>query len=133
MEYIAYKRFKGKALCGDVNIPALTLCEEINGCIYCGGKALCFATSENAHQYFTRNNDGYGMLRGKLIQTIQKRLAKQDGHYQERWNKVWIDSTCQLYKRHEHADFWLWNHDFFQADIEVLQYIANLIGVKGGK
>ena len=43
---------------------------------------------------------------------------------------VWEDPTCQPYKRIEYADFWLWNHDFFNADIDTLRHIAKLVGAK---
>lgn len=130
MKYIVYRRFKGKAICGDVNLPAMTVCEENNGYIFYDGKMICVATSENAHQFFARDDDGAGMLRGKLIQAIQKTLAKRDANYQNRWDKVWDDPACQPYKRIEDDDFWLWNHNFFNANIDTLRHIARLIGTK---
>lgn len=130
MKYITYRRFKDKAICGNVNLPAMTVCEENNGYISYNGKMLCAATSENAHQFFARDDDGAGMLRGKLTQAIQKTLAKRDANYQSRWNKVWDDPACQSYKRIEDDDFWLWNHDFFNANIDTLQHIAKLVGAK---
>lgn len=130
MKYIAHRRFKGKAICGEVNIPALTELENIAGVIYCGGEMICYEASENAHQFFALDNDENGMLRGKLTQAIQKRLAKRDAHYQARWDKVWGDPICQAYKRPEYEDFWLWNHAFFNADIESLKHIAELVGAK---
>lgn len=130
MQYITHKRFKDNAICGQVNIPALSVCEKNGNTIYFDGKPVCFVTSENAHQYFARNDDGQGVERGKLTQEIQRRLAKRDGDYQARWDKVWEDKTCQKYKREEYDDFWLWNHEFFNANIEDLRYIAELIGVK---
>lgn len=128
MQYIVYKRFKSKALCGDVNIPATTDVENVNGVILYDGKPVCFETSENAHQFFARNDDGNGMQRGRLTQAIQKKLAKRDAHYQERWDKVWADPVCQRYKRTEYEDYWLWNHDFFNAEIDALEHIAKLVG-----
>ena len=98
--------------------------------IFHDGKLLCVVTSENAHQFFARDDDGAGMLRGKLTQAIQKTLAKRDANYQNRWDKVWDDPACQPYKRIEYADFWLWNHDFFNADIDTLRHIAKLVGAK---
>lgn len=130
MNYIVHKRFKGKAICGEVNLPALTICEEVDGFLYHNGRQLCTATSENAHQHFARNDDNAGFRRGKLTQEIQKVLGKRDSGYQERWDKVWDDPTCQPYKRQEFADFWLWNHDFFNADIDTLRHIAKLVGAK---
>ena len=36
-------------------------------------------------------------------------------------------------KRKEHEDFWLWNHDFYNAGIDDLKYIAKLVGAKEGR
>lgn len=114
-----------------MNIPALSICEENNGLIFYNDLPVCYSTSENAHQFLARNDDNNGLKRGKLTQAIQNTLAKRDNDYQNRWNKVWSNPKCQKYKRVEYDDYWLWNHDFFNADIETLRYIAKLVGVKG--
>lgn len=132
MKYIVHRRFKDKALCGDVNLPAMTVLENDGGIIYHNGNALCYEDCENAHQFFARDDDGNGMLRGKLTQSIQQRLSQRDKQYQERWDKVWDDPACQPYKRADHDDHWLWNHSFFNADIDVLRHIAQLVGAKEG-
>lgn len=130
MKYIVHKRFRDKAICGDVNLPAMTVCECDGAIIRHNGNDICFAMSENAHQFFAINDDGMGMERGKLTQAIQKALAKRDDDYQKRWDKVWDDELCREYKRTEYEDFWLWNHNFFNADIDTLRYIATLVGAK---
>ena len=130
MQYITHRRFKDNAICGQINIPAITICESANGTIYFNGRPLVFTTSENAHQFFARNNDGQGIKRGQLTQAIQNKLAKRDSAYQSRWDKIWDDALCQRYNRKEYDDFWLWNHEFFNADIEDLKYIAKLVGAK---
>ena len=130
IEYVVYKRFKGKALCGDVNLPAMTVCECDGAIIRYKGNEICAVKSENAHQFFSVNADGMGMERGKLTQAIQKTLAKRDKHHQQRWDKVWGDELCRKYKRQEYADYWLWNHDFFNAEISDLKHIATLVGSK---
>lgn len=132
MNYITHKRFKGLSISGDVNLPAMTDCSEAGNVIYYNGNAICASTSHIAHQYFARNDDGNGMLRGKLTQSIQNTLNTRDGSYQDRWDKVWSDPVCQKYKRKEHADHWLWNHDFYNADILTLKHIAHIVGVKEG-
>ena len=43
-------------------------------------------------------------------------------------SKVWADPLCQNYKRPEHEDFWIWNHDFYDAPVEDLRHIAALVG-----
>lgn len=130
MQYIAHRRFKGSAICGRINIPALSICETNGNTIYFDGKPICFDTSENAHQFFSRNDDGQGLKRGQLTQAIQNKLAKRDSAYQSRWDKIWDDTICQKYKRKEYDDFWLWNHGFFNAGVEDLKYIAKLVGAK---
>lgn len=132
MEYITHRRFKKKAICGEVNLPARTKVENIHGALCYQGKMICYETSENAHQYFARNDDGNGMARGKLTQSIQKKLAQKDGGHQARWNRVWEDEVCRKYKRPEHEDYWLWSHRFFNADMETLRHIAALVGAKEG-
>lgn len=135
MKYIAHRRFKKEAICGPVNIPATTelTCED--GSIHYNGRVICYEDCENAHQFFARNDDGHGLERGKLTQAIMKTLAnrngKDDKQYQERWNRVWSDPTCQFYKRTDDDEYWLWNHKFFNAEIEDLKHIARLVGVKG--
>lgn len=133
MRYIVHRRFKGKAICGDVNLPAMTECDCVGGIITHNGRQICFVKSENAHQYFAIDEDCKGMERGRLTQAIQKSLAKRDDSYQKRWDMVWEDSLCQQYKRDEFEDYWLWNHAWFNAPIEDLRYIADLVGINVDK
>ena len=47
---------------------------------------------------------------------------------QARWDKVWAEPLCQQYRRTEHEDFWIWNHDFYNAPVADLRCIAALVG-----
>ena len=129
MEYIVHRRFKTTAICGAVNLPAGTICELRNSILFYEGRPLCVVSSENAHQHFARNDDGKGMERGQLIRAIITRLQKRDDNYQSRWDKVWEDSLCRKYKRTEHHD-WLWNHAFYNASMEDLEHIAELVNAR---
>lgn len=133
MNYIVHRRFKYKAICGEINLPAMSECEEVKGVIYYQNKPVCVATSHNAHQFFARNDDGEGMRRGRLTQAIHKALQSRldprtDEKYKRRWDKVWNDHLCRTYKRKEIEDHWLWNHEFYNAPIADLEYIAELVG-----
>lgn len=132
MNYITTKRARFNSLSGMVNLPYGTEVECKDGILTINGTPLCGDHSQNAYDFFSRNDDGNGLERGNLIQSIRKVLEKRDGNYQTRWDKVWDDSLCQKYKRADHADFWLWNYDFYNAEIPDLQYIAALVGAKGG-
>lgn len=130
MDYIVYKRFKDKAICGNINLPVNTICQLRDNMLFYNDKPLCLVTSYSSEQHFARNDDGQGLLRGKMTQAIIKKLSKRDNDYQTRWNKVWSDFCCNKYKRVEHTDYWLWNNQFYSAPIEDLKYIMKLIGLK---
>ena len=133
MKYIVHSEFNGGAICGDVILPAGTVCDCDGVIISHKGKPICFVKSENAHQFFAVNDDNMGMERGRLTQAIQRTLSTRDSRYQERWDKVWGDTVCKSYKRADYADFWLWGHSFFTADISTLEYIAKLVGAEEGE
>lgn len=128
MKYICFKRFKVNAICGEVNIPYGAVLEAENGIIYRNKKPVCYTTSQNAYDYFARNDDGKGLERGKLTAEIIKLLNnRKDGKYQDRWDRIWGDLSLLKYKRPEHDNYWLWNYDFFNASIEELNRIKSMI------
>lgn len=127
MEYIVHKRFKNLSMSGQINLPYNTKCEESNGVIYYDNKPICYTTSQNAYDYFARNNDKNGQKRGKLTKEIVATLANRDENYQERWNKLWDNEYVQKFRRKEHGDFWVWNYDFYNASIDDLQTIKKII------
>lgn len=131
--YIASRRAKFDGISGHVNIPYGTKLYADEKFIYYRQKPLCAVSSKNAHDYFSQNDDGNGLLRGDLVRSIKSTLERRDASYQGRWNKVWDNQLCQKYKRKEHDDFWLWSHDFYNAGIDDLKYIAKLVGVKEGR
>ena len=127
MTYLVTRRFKAKTMSGIVNLPYGTACELRGETIYHGGEPLCFVTSENAHNYFSRNDDGQGERRGELVRDI---LARLKGN-QPAWDRVWGNLSIRKYKRVEFADYWLFNHNFYNAPVEDLEYILKI--VKGEK
>lgn len=130
--YIAARRARFCTAGGPVNIPWGTQVEAVDGFLYLEGRGLCAVTSQNAHDYFARNDDGNGPERGKLSAAIVAKLSAKDAGHAKRWEKVWEDPTCRKYKRVDYSDYWLWNHEFFEAPLEDLQYIAGLVGARPG-
>ena len=51
-EYICYTRFKGRAICGEVNIPYGEKLDEKSGTLYWRDKPVCMVTSENGWEHF---------------------------------------------------------------------------------
>lgn len=131
-KYVVTRRYKKLAQCGNVNIPYGTECNVVNSHITCDKGTICFVASQDAFDYFSQNDDGNGLERGRLTQAIIKclELKEYDTTYQDRWDKIWTDPVCQKYKRSDFADHWLWNYEFYNAPLFDLQYIAKLVGAK---
>ena len=129
--YVARRRARFKSCDGQqVNIPFGSALENQGGFLTWRGVRACVDTSQNAYDFFSQNDDGKGLERGKLAEAIITTLKKQDEAHQLRWNKVWPDTLCQKYKRPEHEDYWIWSFDFYNAPVEDLRYIAGLVGAK---
>ena len=128
MRYIVTRRFRGNAICGEANLPYGTTCEEHDGILVLeDGRRLCAVTSQNAYDYFSRNDDGHGLERGKLVEEITIRMEKRDAKHQARWDALWADEVANHFRRPDHTDFWVWGQAFYQADIRDLEHILKLI------
>ena len=128
MRYIVTRRFRGKAICGEVNLPYGTTCEEHDGILVLeDGRRLCAVTSQNAYDFFSRNDDGNGLERGKLVEEITSHMEKRDAKHQARWDALWADEVANHFRRPDHADFWVWGQAFYQAGIRDLEHILKLI------
>lgn len=92
------------------------------------GSRLCVVTSQNAYDYFSQDDDGHGLERGGLVAAILARLEKRDAGHQHRWDKVWDSPLCLRYKRPDCEDFFIWGYDFYNAPIDDLKAIAEIVG-----
>lgn len=128
--YIARKRARFEGISGPVNIPFGTRLEAMDGFLYFEEQQLCAVSGQNAHDYFSQDDDGQGEVRGSLVAAITARLEKRDSGHQDRWDKVWADRLCQKYRKHGQKDYWLWNHNFYNAPISDLEHIAKLIDAR---
>ena len=128
MRYIVTRRFRGKAICGAVNLPYGTACETQDGYLMLDdGRRLCAVTSQNAYDYFSRDDDEMGLERGKLVHDIRSTLERRDAKYQARWDRLWADEGANKLRRTEHEDYWLWSFAFYNADVNELRRIRRLL------
>ena len=128
-QYITRKRARFNGYGGRrVNIPWGTKLEAAGGDILFQGIPLCATTSENAHLYFSQDDDGMGQIRGDLVEKIKTTLAKKDKNHQARWDRLWADKLANRYRDAAHADFWVWGQEFYDAPVADLRHIAALVG-----
>ena len=105
--YIARKRARFDSVSGPVNIPYGTPLQVEGDFLCLDGTPLCYPESQTSLDFFSQNDDGNGLQRGKLVGAILSKLEKRDKNHQNRWNKVWADPLCQRYRRAEHEEHWI--------------------------
>ena len=116
MEYITHLRFKGKDLNGkSVLITRGKKLNCINGYLYFEERPICVYRSECARQHFAINDDGQGMTRGDLIESIaysnHGMTDNQIDLLKSKWNK---------FLNMEH-DVIIFNEDFFISEVSELK------------
>lgn len=127
MKYITTKEFNREGIEGYFNIPLNTIVEKKkDGYLYYNNRKICIARSYAAHQCFTLDEDNNGNIRHKFTKSIIEKLNNE----RDKWSKLFEDKIANKYRREEHKDHWLWNDSFYNASIEDLEHIANLIGVE---
>lgn len=132
--YICTKPFNGIAETGKtVHIKQGETLDCIAGRIARHNASVCLTTSYVAHQHFAINDDGRGMERGLLTYAIafEPREREHDDGYVYRFSQDELDMLC------EHYEHWLkqkapllFNHDFFQADVDALKELAEKLDIK---
>ena len=131
--YICTKTYDGNTEAGHhahINVGEILLC--IAGRIARHNASVCLVTSYVAHQYFAINDDGRGMERGYLTYEIAfaPREREHDDGYIYRFSQDELDMLCAEYPHwlKQQAPL-LFNHDFFQADVEELKELAARLGI----
>lgn len=76
MDYITYRRFKGKSISGEVNIPYGTVLRERGGVLYLDNRPICCVTSENGWNHFRPLTD-----EGKYRQDMLDKLYRWYGKH----------------------------------------------------
>lgn len=131
-KFICIKRYHKRGIEGDFNIRFGTELLTDDKFIYYNGdcntgKTVCAIESQDSYDYFAINDDGNGNERGRLTSSIVKILSNRDNNYQKRWDKIWDDSISNTMRREDYTDRWLWSTKFYQASIDDLNHVMNLI------
>lgn len=132
MKYVTHHRFRELALCGEqLNLPYGTELECVGETLITPeGKAVCYRRSENAKQHFARNDDGRGLERGRLTHAIaySSRNAGNGFRFSEEEGKTLTRDWGRFLRTD--LDFIQFNDDFFSAEPEELQRLADVLNIK---
>lgn len=137
MEYIVHRRCRETSATGDkLNLPYGTRLQTIGDFIATPeGKAVCFTTSELAHRFMARNDDGRGLERGKLTWAIAyspRDRRSDDGKRRQRFTDAEIRMLERDWSRYLVPDIEtiLFNNAFFEAEPEELAPLAEALKIK---
>lgn len=132
MKYVTHHRFKELALCGErLNIPYGTELEVAGySIVTADGRPICYYTSENAKKHFARNDDGRGLERGALTYAIaySSRDAGNGFRFSDEQAEILVKDWGHFLR--EDVDVILFNEDFFAAEPEELQRLADALKIK---
>jgi hypothetical protein len=132
MDYVAFKRFKGKGLNGDsLNIAYGDRLYAIDNFIFnTKGQPVCFRSSEVAHKYFAIDGDGRGLERGAYVFAIAYKVRKTKEGF--RFTEAERNLLCRKWKRYlrTDTDMLLFNRQFFDAPIADLAQMAADLNIK---
>ena len=91
MDYIVYKRFRGKGIGGDFNLPYGTIVAENGGVLFApDGRQICAVTSENGWCHF-RPNTPEGAYRQEMLAALYQWYNKNgcgDDFADEKWPNI---------------------------------------------
>lgn len=136
MEYICHHRFRGVTAAGErMTISYGEKFPTIGKFIAAPpAKGICYVTSHAAHVHFARNDDGRGLRRGALTYAIAfaPRERRHSGGKIFRFSEREIAMLQRDYPHFLRQDTGtiLFNHAFFNADIDEIEKLAAALGIK---
>lgn len=136
MKFVVHHRYRGLDAGGKpMNVRYGTEYETAGDFIATPeGRGICFTTSEIAHQYFAVNDDGRGLERGALTYAIAYSSRERrwpDGRVY-RFDQAEVEMLERSWGHwlRQDVDAILFNEDFFAAQPEDLQRLADALEIR---
>ena len=124
MKYITHRRYKKTGASGkEYNFARETKLDTIGEFIAFGNEAVCNIRSQDAYEYFSRNDDDKGLERGKLTYEIAflKRKPNEDNEYRFTPEEIEMLEDKYSHWLRQDSDTILFNYDFFNAEVDELK------------
>lgn len=132
MKYVCHRSFRGKGASGKKYFIKKNKELEVAGnFITRDVEAICYTTSQVAYEHFARNDDGRGLERGDLTYRIafSDRHPNEDNGFRFTPEEIEMLETEYDYFLLKGPDSILFNFEFFNADIDKLQELADRLEV----
>ena len=100
MEYIVAKAYDRLGIDQRFNLTKGSSAIEENNIILYNGKKICYATSQDAHDFFARNDDGKGRDRFKLTHDIINGVIEMKTAYAEA-----VQQALNNFERDENGNY----------------------------
>jgi len=137
MMYVCHHDFSGVDMRGEpVSLHRGDRLERRGGFLGLGGRVICAARSLVGKQHFARDDDGRGLERGDLTYALayapRRRMSDLHGRpARQRFSDEELKTLCTRWEKYKKSDeFWLFNDDFFDEEIDVLKEIAASVNVE---
>ena len=132
MKYIVHRRYRGTdILQNQLNLPYGTHLETVEGFIATNdGHLICYPASEAAKMYFAPNDDGRGLERGVLTWAIAYAPRKGESGFRFTEREIELLEKRWPHWLRQDVDTILFNEDFFAAQPEDLQRLADALKIK---
>lgn len=136
MKYVVHHRYRGRDAGGKpMNVPYGTEFETIGDFIATPeGRGICFTTSDTAKEYFAVNDDGRGLERGAITHAIA--YSQRERKWADKSVRRFSEAEVEMLEREwghwlrQDVDTILFNNDFFAAQPEELQRLADALKIK---
>lgn len=120
--YKSFPKFKGKVY------PIGSEFINKDGMLVNDDGNMCLVGSEKSRQCLVGNDDGLWKERGKLINEIRDLIdlsANKADVMIRRYDWIFADKIAYKYgqNHNQDTDAWIWNDDFYTANIKDLEYI----------
>ena len=127
MQYICHRKYRKKGASGKkYYIKKGKTFNSVGKFIVKDSELICAITSQDAYQYFARNDDNNGIQRGKLTYEIAFAPRRPDQKIGFRFTdkqREMIETEYPQFVRPD-TDFLIFSYDFFNADIQPLRELS---------
>ena len=136
MKYLVCKQFNKKGINGDFKLKKGSTCNEFGNIIFHNNLPVCFKTSQDAFEYFARDDDNNGQERFDLSHEILDVIAayvmdyndaRLNGEEAEDKASKSYEKIRKKYPNFLKGDLDVFSYEFYGAELKDLRAVRKLV------